>query len=89
MILAILRPLTIVRVVVSMTLKIENINYFKISPEVAVSKVFLTMTLILENIWVWASNISPGVESLIDDVAYHLLNHIETWQSFGDKNFCE
>ena len=35
--------LTIDRVGVSMTLKIENINYSKMPPKVAVSKTFLMM----------------------------------------------
>ena len=59
LILVRLRPAhrTIVRVVVSMTLKIENTNYSETPPEVAMSKVFLMMKLILESIWVLAFNI--------------------------------
>ena len=37
------------------------------------------MTLILENIWGWASNIWHGVESLLDDETYHLINRTKTW----------
>jgi hypothetical protein len=49
--------LIIVWVVVSMMLKIETQQVLQNTPEVAVSKVFLTMTLILENIQLWASYI--------------------------------
>ena len=55
---------TIVQVVVSMMLKIENNNYSETPPEVAVLKVFLMMTSTLKNIWLRASNIQPNVESL-------------------------
>ena len=40
----------IVQVVVSMTLKIENTNYSGTPPEVLMPKVFLMMTLMLDNI---------------------------------------
>ena len=53
--------------------------------EVAVSKAFLMMTLIPKNIWLWASNIQPGVESHRSNETDHLMNHKETWQSFSDK----